>query len=477
MIGKKAFTALLILAAFVASIYAPIKILPIKFSARTSTSPFNTGWNGTSEFYNTLISEGYDVYTLNSMDDLDHLIATNDTVLYLVIAPDIPFSFTDVDKLLSILNRASHVSFLIADENVTSNALLSRLFHSSISGLILRDPKSPYGLEHPIVECELNGTVYTLVLNVASYILLHSSREQTKVLCKYDDKPIVAYFELEKYHGIVVSDSSIFINQFFEEEYLNKSIPKRYTPIDNSRFALALVRLLTHNSTNYKIIIDCAHYKTIDLNSLIGLPIPPIGLILSLFLVAIIRFLDALYLTFLEYLTVIMRILALFIVTFFVYSILKRAGGRVGFDEGIYRHRETKVIYEVELPGRRVYDIKYLSKKDAIELLASLYTILCRVALRELKIDLSRIDEPPVQERFRLIFKDKSDKALKTILTLRKVYEYHSGKRRFIWPPILFWKRTLSKLILNSEMILEVMGATIVGKPGVKGVEYRLRKV
>ena len=208
-----------------------------------------------------------------------------------------------------------------------------------------------------------------------------------------------------------------------------------------------------------------------------GLPIPPIGLLLSLLLTMSLRLIDTMYLTLLESLPVVIRVIALILVALFAYSILRRLGGPYGFDERVYRHIETNVIYEVELPTRRIYDIKKLSKRDIIELLAGLYTILCRIGLREFNIDFSKIEEKEIQERVNRVFKGKSDRVFETIRKLKKIYEYHSGKRRFLWPPIIFWRRTLSKLILDSEMILETMGATIIGKPGVKGVEYRLRKI
>ena len=483
MISKKTFAILLVLVAFIASIYAPLKILPIKIPIYYySSSPYNTLWNGTSEFYNMLKEEGYEVYLLNSMSDINRLVKVNDSFLYIVIAPDRPFTLDDIKLLKEAIQRAYHASFLIADENITSNSLLMTLFHAMISGLVIKDPNSPYGPLFPVVKCKINDTEYTLVLNIASYITLiprHPGFEEEffRFLCTYEGKPIVVYYMGEDYEGIIISDSSIFINQFFKEEYLNESVPKRFTSIENKQFAIDIVKVLTHGDKEYKIIIDCLHYKALGIETLLGLPIPPIGLIISMFLTMMVKALDSMYLSLLSQLPLIMKFIALLLILFLAYIILKKLGGKHGFDEGIYRRIETSILLETELPSRRMYNVRYLTKKDIIETLASLYEILRKIALKELNLDFMKIDEENVLKRFRLIFKEKSDRALRAIRKLRKIYEYHIGKRKFIWPPIIFWRRTLSKLVLDSEMILETMGATIMGKPGVKGVEYRLRKI
>ena len=210
MIGKKAFTALLVLSAFVASIYSPIKILPLTLPMRTSTSPYNTLWNGTSEFYKALVDEGYEVHTVNSLNDIDRLITINDSILYIVIAPDIPFTQVEVERLLNTLSKVRELAFLIADENITSNALLSQLFNISVTGIVLKDKNSPYGPLYPIITCKLNNTEYVIVLNIASYIIIESSKGKD-ILSKLNDKPVIVYCFTKKYKGIVIADSSIFI--------------------------------------------------------------------------------------------------------------------------------------------------------------------------------------------------------------------------------------------------------------------------
>lgn len=477
MISRKTFTLILIFIAFIASIYAPFKILSLPVTLNISTSPYNTLWNGTSEFYNTLIDRGYKVYMVTSLNDIDRIITNNDSIVYIVIAPDKPFTPIEVEKLIEIASRAKRVSFLIADESVTSNTLLNRLFNLSIPGIVLRDPLSPYGPLYPVVKCSINGTTYTLLLNIASYIDIHNVSGGFEILCRFNSKPVIIYCTRDWYDGVILSDSSIFINQFFNEKYLNESIPSRYTPIDNKRFALDIVELLTRGDRDCKILIDCYHYRVLDINSLMNLPIPPIGLILSLLATMVIRFLDTLYLSLLGELPLTIKIPILLAILLLSYSLLRRVGGICGYDEGIYRHSRVSVLCEVELPEKRIYNVKHLSKRDTIELLASLYTILCKVASKELSIDFTRVDDGKVRDRIRLIFGKDSVRVLKTLYTLRKIYEYHTGKRRIIWPPIVFWRRTLSKLILNSEMILKVMGTTILGKSGVKGVEYKLRKI
>jgi len=517
MMKKRTFTILLVLVAFIASIYSPMKVLPIKLPISSPSSPYNTAWNGTSEFYNALLYEGYEVYVIESLDQLNKYIQGNDKVLFIVIAPDKPYTIDDLETIRHTLERVDKFSFLIADENITSNNLLENFFGLAITGILVVDEKSHFGRLYPQIVCRLNGTTYKLLLNIASYIAILEeywgpwvpSKGLLKILGSLRDKPIVVYVAFENYEGIVISDSSIFINQFFNKEYLKESLRgiilreihafTYFHPtlsgeevskledevierlvkreINNREFALAVVKFLTHGDKSYKVIIDASHYKEVNLSTILNVPIPPIGLLLAMLLTMGLKAVDAAYMALIENLPFIIKIIALVLVIFLAYTVLKRLGGRIGFDESIHKHIEANVLIEVELPGRRIYDVKKLSKKDAIELLSSLYTILRKIALKELNIDISEAEKGDVQKRLRAILKDKTEKALKTIMKLRKIHELHIGKRKFIWPPILFWKRTLSKLILNSEMILEAMGATITGKPGVKGVEYRLRKI
>ena len=65
--------------------------------------------------------------------------------------------------------------------------------------------------------------------------------------------------------------------------------------------------------------------------------------------------------------------------------------------------------------------------------------------------------------------------ALKTFGKLRKI-KLNVEEGKFIFPPIIFWRRTFNNIVLASERIVKKFGASIVGEEGIKGVEYKLRR-
>jgi hypothetical protein len=58
---------------------------------------------------------------------------------------------------------------------------------------------------------------------------------------------------------------------------------------------------------------------------------------------------------------------------------------------------------------------------------------------------------------------------------LKRIHEYATGARRFLFPPILRWKSKVSDLSRRSEKLLNELGMTISGAEEKNRVEYVLR--
>ncbi|MCD6324604.1 MAG: hypothetical protein J7L55_05820 [Desulfurococcales archaeon] len=121
----KLFTMILIVIALVASLYAPTQTLKLeqKFFGGTA-SPHNTGYMGTSELVTLLKGLGCEVVIAEN--EQDFINALSEGGLGIIIAPDRPVPADLSSKLLDLF-KEGRASFLIADENTTSNYLIMTL--------------------------------------------------------------------------------------------------------------------------------------------------------------------------------------------------------------------------------------------------------------------------------------------------------------------------------------------------------------
>jgi len=67
---------------------------------------------------------------------------------------------------------------------------------------------------------------------------------------------------------------------------------------------------------------------------------------------------------------------------------------------------------------------------------------------------------------------------LKVVLKdLRRIRDKAEGRRRFLFPPILFWRKKFSSIVKDTDQVLKSMGTYLMDtEDQVKGIEYRLRK-
>ena len=479
MLSSKAFIAILILIAFVAAIYAPPKSLPIRLIYTSVTSPYNTAWNGTSAFYEELQSAGYRVFILNNLSLIDQI--GSDKILLLIIAPERRLNENDISLLLRIM-KTKTLKLVVADESTNSNYFLSK-FGYQISGELLKDPSSPYGLLHPIIRAKLGTSEYRLLLDRSSF-LVGFPRDNWIDLkdCKaeLDNKPVFKVLIKNDDVIAILSDSSIFINLFFKEELLKQAISEgSIENIQNKQFALDLVDYLTNNDKSHVIVFDNSHYfverdPTKYIEMLIRLPLPPIGLLASLFAVQWLTWFDT-YLRSMILQNSIVRVVTLLIVAGITYYLLKRSFKKAGDDEAIPSRTEIEVLLETPI-RKRLEKPEKLSKREKMQVIHQLYTVINDVMKRYANIDLEKVSEVAKDtSKFKSLMDGDYKTALKIIKRMRVISERFRGKRIIIWPPVYSWNSEMKRIIYGSEVIVGKLGMTIIGKEGMKGIEYKAR--
>jgi len=209
------FVLLLVIVALTASFSQGLRrveiITPFYIS---TTSPFNTDWNGTSIIASVLAERGFHIIQCNSYDELKFIASLYrpKKIIYMYIAPMQPLTEADVNEMLNLMREYS-LTIIIADEMNTSNNFL-KAFNITIPGDILL---SEFGTPFPIAEFTLNiGSrvkTHTLLLNYASWIKF-KNYGTINVIGKCLDGRITAISKKVNDNDmiIVLSDSSIFIN-------------------------------------------------------------------------------------------------------------------------------------------------------------------------------------------------------------------------------------------------------------------------
>jgi len=480
MLSRRTFIIIIVAIALLASITAPPKSLTIKLLHSRFTSPYNTDWNGTSMFYESLVHAGYNVRILNNVYELVRTPANK--ILYIIIAPERKFNNEEVEIIRRTLD-AKKLSIIIADENYgTANSIITPLFKARLAPVYILDINL-----NPIqtVLWELNGSTFNIRLNEASTFdklgkltpslysrpdsILLSLINNTILNIPPRPYPIVCFWASGDDFAIVISDSSLFINLYYNNTKLS----------DNAKFTQFLVDLATDGDKGYTVFIDNAHYNVIDLNNPIGsilkgfkMPIPPLGLICGIILSNLIKTVDY---TFRRLLLSdnMFRMISLITFIVVIYYILSKRTGKAENDEAFYEFEEVLAIVETDIK-RKLASPKAIKKEDYKFALASLYDVLRELFLRHTSMDISSLKSEDV-EKLKSILNDDLQLALKTFGKLRKI-KLNVEEGKFIFPPIIFWRRTFNNIVLASERIVKKFGASIVGEEGIKGVEYKLRR-
>jgi hypothetical protein len=476
------FSELLIIVALVAAIYAPPIQLAAQdqFSSGSAVRPLNTGWGGTSFFVTQAKNMGYQVVYSNST--IDDVMKVKGKMLYIIMGPDL--ALTDQEQTLIESKMLSNdLSLLVAQGNRTNNKFLSSVFGITITGNPIIDPNSPFQDKRVMFAAvHLNGT-YQIEINVASPIV-----QDRKMTNGFSVEPI-GFTGAKSYdtgnnkvgarvvatainrngvaNGVVFSDSGVFINSV-----LNSTENR-----DEQRLAVNVIDLLTEGNRETTILIDNSHYERNG--TVLPFNIPPIGMLVAVFLTSYLETFNQTYDQFLATTPIPLLLLIGISTVVGTYFGLKRWMGRQPIGKDTPKIPVIESSRLIENSSKMALANMKTNGRFYLDTLTKLYYVLDDLVKREFGASLEQIgfDEDDWQISDRIGW-DNQQRLVKIARDLSKIRDKAEGRRRFIFPPILSWKRKFSQITVETDKVLKVIGTYLVESEGkeVRGIEYKLRK-
>ncbi len=467
----KLFIFFLLLIGVIASFYIPSRIYRVQASLYLlSASPYNYNWTGTSMLYNALVEKNYTVVIADTREEL--LSEAEKGGLVLIIAPDIPLDNETASELYQLYLRG-RINILVADENVTSNALLEK------AGVTV-DGRGIFGLgvggytPYPVAELmDPEGNSYVFRLNWASF-LRSRGRANIRVMgtasaaIDMDDDGAIGLGEgeitvlnvaaLAESRGggklYVVTDSFPFINQAF----LSKKPYRNYS--------LAVIEELAKGG---RIIIDNTHYRKQVVSA--GMLFHP-AIILYVISGVVASFDRALseHIASSEFISLV-ALTTLTAIGLIFYRMVLGVGRFASLNPSPVE--ETVAIAETEV--RKLVVEKGLKIADPRKTVTELGGALDYVFRAIMGGGFWEYVSSPegIDEAARRLGVDREAFERKARWMLR-VYRKARGETRF--PLIIRWRSVLVRFIRYMEEILESMGYTLTREKGYRGIEYVLKR-
>lgn len=439
-------------------------------SLMAGASPANNGWDGTSEFLKLLQDEGYKVYLITDWCNAFKLVKSiNESVIVVIISPEEPYSRGEVDCLLAVIHHSLYVrgsaSILIADEGPYTNSILSllglqmKIISKSLATSVNGDP-------YPLAKLRVPGDgMYYLLLNYVAKLDYWGSAGLAGTTRKGD--VVAAYLVKGGLKAYVISDGSVFINEVMR---LNSS---KY---DYRGFAKSLMKWLGSPS-KYVVMIEGAKYVSpaskllneikaslmagVDIGKLLALfiallhPMIWFPIFHNLALNADMR-LRELILT-----NEVFRLASVGAAALLIIYVLKRVlGVRYSVtDESLKPVSEVDIIIDTPVRREVVTGKVKLGKED----LMALYDIVNEVLKKTLG---KGLEDPEVIHALVATTGLEEEFIRKYVSRLRRLNEkVREGK---FLPIVLFWNRTVRKLIEDSDEVLKRLGTALSEEVGIE---------
>ena len=232
----------LLLAGIVLSL--SVILVVVASSSTMGFSPYNSQWDGTSEFQELAEQQG-DTVLIDSTSDYGQLEPAETTAI--VVAPDHEYNETEQAHLQQFVDSGG--TLVVADSGATGNALLAGVGASArFEGSVLRDDR--YNFRSPAMPVATNVSNHSLVSNVDQLTLNYGTAVEPGAATPIANSSTFSYLDTEgsqtlesesdlQEHPVVtvesvgegavvaVSDPSLFINAMIDEP-------------DNSVFATTL---------------------------------------------------------------------------------------------------------------------------------------------------------------------------------------------------------------------------------------------
>ncbi|MFQ6134998.1 MAG: DUF4350 domain-containing protein, partial [Nitrososphaerales archaeon] len=422
------FFELLILVAIVAAIYAPpIQMaLESRLMSSATVSPSNLGWSGTSLFASLARDMGYRVVLTNST--IEDLRGVEGKALYVLMGPDQPLTAEEVSAVGSMM-KSGELSILMAQGNMSNNHFFSSLLGFNITGRPIIDPASPFEDKRvTAAEVTLDGG-HRVLLNVASPMV-----KVGEGVNEFHVEPIgltgeesydvgnetrgarvvaVAINSEDGLSGIVVSDSGIFINSALNSTEISGA----------RRLAAEAIDQLTRGDKQTTIVIDDAHYDKLGTGPQIPFTLPPLGMLLAIFMISYLKTFNQTYDAFLASTPFSMLLLLSGLALVGTYFGLRRWMGRqpVGVDTPDMPIIESERL--VESTSRVEIATLKTSGRFYLDTLARLYYVLDELVKREFGVSIDSVDGEAAGRITDRIGRENFERLIKTARDLGKIRE------------------------------------------------------
>jgi fumarate reductase subunit D len=457
MVNKRIMLTLLLIG-FIAMIeYGPPAIPLVE-----GPSPFNSGALGTSKFVQLLVSEGYNVIPVTNWNKVSNLLNIQqcNEVLIIIISPELSYNNSELLSIKNIMNSCNNVSFIIADEGLYGNQILSML-NSGTRIIASKRILEPTGDPYPYAELKTpSNHMYYLRLDKAAPLQVNDG----EIMGIAENLPVSSYQIINKSRIYVIGDGSIFLNQVLNLPE-NVSLPYK-------NFALQLVSDLTNKQSI--ILVEASKYistsnpQQLILSSGLNILNNP-----ELFLLLLSRILHprfwapSLFNIINSYIknlisSPLTRILIALLLVFFSYWFISRYIGKSMHDLKLEDTSEVDVIVDTQIRRTLLGKKIKVSKNDFI----ALYEVMDQVIMKTVGV---RISEPDAI-RMLITHGIEEKMAKKYVNDMNKLY-MKITKRKFR-PIVISWNKKITEMIKLSEKVLNTFGSTLIGE---KGIEYKIR--
>ncbi|HZW56993.1 MAG TPA: DUF4350 domain-containing protein [Nitrososphaerales archaeon] len=471
------FFTMLSIVAIVAIIYSPSVIGTSIPLGAGSTSPTDTLQGGTSTFLGILRSSGYHVVVAN--DTLSSISATgNEKVAYFLIGADNALSTAELQSINSRFNAGS-MSLLIAEGNKTNEQLISSVLGASVNGVPILDPLSTFE-DKRVFDVILNlgsGGIDTGVIDIASPISISRGSVLRPVASSssssYDEQNatvaprvvVAAGTNSKGSNALLITDSAPFTNAMINST-------------GEQSFVMSMVNWVTQGDKNTVIVLDNAHYSSQAQSRVsFGVPIGPIfASLVELALSSSNSLFGPSAVSLLPGFSIFGPLLTLAValgVLCTIYFAIKRwyATEAKANDDQPLPEVEQKIVAQ----SRARTDFLQMSRKKSFYLatLARLYEVLDDITLRELGSSITTLRPDQLASK---LGPEDARQASELFARISRFYEYATGKRRFIFPPVLRWKSVVSDISNDVEKFLNKLDITMTGAREKDSLEYATRR-
>ena len=133
-----------------------------------------------------------------------------------------------------------------------------------------------------------------------------------------------------------------------------------------------------------------------------------------------------------------------------------------------------KVEQTIVAESRARTDFLQTARKKSfyVATLTQLYEVLDTIMTRELGAPIASVSQDKLLS---VLGEEGTNEAIRLFAKLSRIYNYATGKKRFLFPPVLRWKSLVTNITQDSEKFLNRLNITIMGDEQKDQIEYASR--